>query len=116
MDPTRPHPDDMTREELQESFDRKIAATFRSESSPEEPCEVPAAFSMVEDTSGLETQRVDSAVGVAEAPEEEDEYHLCPKCGGTNYRRSRRRWYEKLMKRPRMARCMKCNHRFPYPR
>ena len=59
---------------------------------------------------------VSASVGVAVAENEVDDYRLCPKCGSTLYRRSRRRWYERLMSRPRMARCLKCDHRFPYPR
>src|SRR5438552_6757893 len=39
----------------------------------------------------------------------------CPYCGGTDIRRSRRRWYDRLMKRPKMVRCRKCLRRFPRP-
>jgi len=39
----------------------------------------------------------------------------CPYCGSTDFRRSHRRWYDRLMKRPKMARCQKCRRRFPRP-
>jgi hypothetical protein len=37
----------------------------------------------------------------------------CPYCGSTDFRRSRRRWYDYLLKRPKMARCRTCRRRFP---
>jgi uncharacterized protein with PIN domain len=39
----------------------------------------------------------------------------CPVCGSTAYRRSRRNILERILLRPRMARCRKCRKRFPYP-
>ena len=39
----------------------------------------------------------------------------CPYCGSTDFHRSRRRWYDRLMKRPTMARCRICRRRFPRP-
>jgi hypothetical protein len=39
----------------------------------------------------------------------------CPYCRSTEWRRSRRRWYDRLMKRPKMARCRTCRRRFPQP-
>jgi hypothetical protein len=41
---------------------------------------------------------------------------VCPYCGSPKYRRSKRRWYERLVGRPPMARCRVCYRRFPYPR
>ena len=106
------HPDDWTAEELTAHFNRKIAeakgklpvvvkgyAETMNPNSTEKPGERGAGRNAV-------------AVDVAE---ETDDYRLCPRCGSTIYRRSRRRWWEKLIGRPRMARCLKCNHRFPYP-
>jgi len=40
----------------------------------------------------------------------------CPFCGGTAYRRSRRTTLERILLRPRMARCRVCRKRFPYPK
>jgi hypothetical protein len=40
----------------------------------------------------------------------------CPACGSTEYRRSRRTTLEKILLRPRMARCRNCRKRFPYPK
>ena len=39
----------------------------------------------------------------------------CPHCGSTNYRRSRRTAAERLLFRPKMARCSHCRKRFPFP-
>jgi hypothetical protein len=113
--PARPHPDDMTREELQERFDRKIAESLgkvhqASETSGGNMTSKPSAGS-----SESEAKTAGSSVAVAEAVEETDESECCPKCASPLYRRSRRRWYERLVKRPKMARCLRCNHRFPFP-
>ncbi len=40
---------------------------------------------------------------------------VCPRCGSKNFRRSRRRWYEQVLRRSPMARCRACRARFPYP-
>jgi hypothetical protein len=42
--------------------------------------------------------------------------HRCPVCGSTEYRRSRRTPLERILLRPRMARCRNCRKRFPYPK
>jgi transcription elongation factor Elf1 len=39
----------------------------------------------------------------------------CPSCGSANYRRSRRTAAERLLFRPKMARCSHCRRRFPFP-
>jgi hypothetical protein len=101
-DRTQPHPDDMTAEQLTEEFNRKIAESKGQ------------AYGAAERHRGNMASK--SSASVAEVVGEIDDYRLCPKCGSTVYRRSRRRWYEKMLKRPRMARCLKCEHRFPYPR
>ena len=41
--------------------------------------------------------------------------YRCPVCGSTSYRRSRRNILERILLRPRMARCRRCRKRFPYP-
>ena len=43
------------------------------------------------------------------------ESSCCPFCGSTVYRRSRRSTLERLLLRPRMARCSHCRKRFPFP-
>jgi predicted RNA-binding Zn-ribbon protein involved in translation (DUF1610 family) len=40
----------------------------------------------------------------------------CPACGSTSYRRSHRTTGERLLLRPKMARCQQCRKRFPYPK
>jgi PilZ domain len=52
---------------------------------------------------------------LTEASTETDVSSCCPQCGDTYYRATPRWWYERLMKRPKMARCFNCHHRFPYP-
>lgn len=113
MDRSRPHPDDMTAEQLRADFNRKLAESMRGESG--EPGETSIGVEISQEPSRFEPVPGESSIGVAEAPEEIDEYCLCPKCGSSVYRRSRRRWFERLLKRPKMARCMRCSYRFPYP-
>lgn len=114
-DPNERHPDDMTREELEEQFQRKIA-----QASGETPATLKTPGGNM-DSGPLQPsgehrpEASTSSIGLAEAPDEVDHYHLCPKCGSTIYRRSHRRWHERLLKRPKMARCMQCDQRFPYP-
>jgi hypothetical protein len=43
------------------------------------------------------------------------ESSCCPFCGSTVYRRSRRKTLERLLLRPKMARCSRCRKRFPFP-
>ncbi len=114
-DRTQRHPDDMTVEELQEQFNRKIAESLGKPYSASEATEGNMASGFQEESRGYGTQPKTPSIGVAEATDEAEDYRLCPKCGSTIYRRSRRRWYERLVKRPKMARCLKCDHRFPYP-
>jgi hypothetical protein len=109
------NPYEMTAEELRERFNQEVAKTLKKPSTtaesaannmtvegpekPAMPVPAPARSSRRKPESGGET----------------DGYHICPICGSSNYHHSRRRWYERLVGRRRMARCMKCNHRFPYP-
>jgi hypothetical protein len=105
----------MTREELQEQFNRKVAAASgKPPAASETPGENVASDSL-EQSRELRAKISSPSIGVAEPIDKVEDYRLCPKCGSTLYRRSHRRWYEKLVKRPKMARCMKCDHRFPYP-
>jgi predicted nucleic acid-binding Zn-ribbon protein len=39
----------------------------------------------------------------------------CPACGSTSYRRTARTTLERILLRPKMARCRKCRQRFPLP-
>jgi hypothetical protein len=41
---------------------------------------------------------------------------VCPQCGKKDFRRSRRRWWERLIMRGPMVRCRACHTRFPMPR
>jgi hypothetical protein len=116
--PNRPHPNDMSPEELSESFNRQIArASGKRYAPPNKGVEQ----TMTSTSNSSEVPHGDGApespttTAVAEAAGEVQEYRLCPRCGSIRFRRSRRRWYEKLIRRPKMARCLKCDHRFPYP-
>jgi len=114
-DRTQPHPDDLTAEQLNEYFNRKIAQSRGEAYGPPgaQGNDVAPVFSP--QVEGGEARQSASLSAAAVATIEGEDYQLCPQCGGTVYRRSRRRWYEKLVNRPRMARCLKCDHRFPYP-
>jgi DNA-directed RNA polymerase subunit RPC12/RpoP len=114
-DPTQRHPDDMTLEELRERYDRKLKEAARKASLASEKPGGKMASDSSEESRGSGGQPSKSSVRAKGAGDDFVEYRLCPKCGSTHYHRSRRRWYERLIRRRRMARCMKCNHRFPYP-
>lgn len=114
-DPSRPHPDDLTIEQLQESFNRRIAATSGKLPADSERLGGNMASDSMEPSREHEAQPSTSSVSVAEATDEDEERRVCPKCGSTVFRRSHRRWYERLFGRARMARCMRCDRRFPYP-
>ncbi len=108
-------PDEMTVEELRERFNQEVAKTIKK---PAMTSENPAKNTAMEEkpAAPVSLPPARSARRKAESGDESDDYHMCPRCGSSNYHRSRRRWYERLVGRRRMARCMKCNHRFPYPR
>ena len=114
-DRTQRHPDDMSVEELQEHFERKVAESLGKQYEASEASGGNRTSNSSEELRGHGAQPRIPSIGVAEATDEVEDYRLCPKCGSTLYRRSRRRWYERLVKRPKMARCLKCDHRFPYP-
>lgn len=110
-----PHPDDMTYEHLQEHYDRKIAESSRWAPAEPKTLAPEMAFEFAQASTGRGTLETATSISVAEPGDAVDDDHYCPECGSTSYRRSRRRFYERLLRRPRMARCMRCNHRFPYP-
>jgi hypothetical protein len=105
----------MTAEELREQFHRKIAASQGRRYEPSETMGKNMVSNSLEESHENDVQAGTSAVGVAEAEDEVEEYGCCPRCGSGLYHRSHRRWYERLVGRPRMARCEKCHNRFPYP-
>jgi hypothetical protein len=65
-------------------------------------------------SNGLAMKSLRISDVLADARSDTSSIDCCPKCKSTSYRASRRRWYERLMKRPKMARCSNCHHRFPY--
>lgn len=114
-DRSQPHPDDVTAEQLTAYFNRKIAEAKGNTYVHSQAYGGNMASGSSEDSSEVERRQDQSSIGVAEPAEEVYEYRMCPKCGSGSYRRSRRRWYEKMIRRSKMARCLKCDHRFPYP-
>ncbi len=115
VDRNRPHPDDMTQEQLQEYYNRKIAEAGGVVSKPYQAPSPHTISGPPEVESPQEDSATDASVGVAVTTEESEPRYSCPKCGGGLIRRSRRKFYERWFRRPRMARCMRCDHRFPYP-
>jgi hypothetical protein len=109
------HPNEMTAEELREMFDRKIAKSRAKESAAPKTQGGEMEPNSSEESNQSREQASAPSIGEGEASQEVEDYRLCPKCGSILYRRSRRRWWERLMGRPRMARCLRCDHRFPYP-
>jgi len=115
QDRSRPHPDDMTPEELAQSFHRHVAQASGDTSATLKRYGGTMPANASEEPRGSDAHSPTTVTKVAEPQDAVDDYRLCPKCGSTVYRRSRRRWYERLVKRPKMARCLKCDNRFPYP-
>ncbi len=105
------HPTDMTWEELEDNFRHQIAAT-----SGRLPARTPPDWDALAIPESLRVP-VTSVPHAALAEETADtaEYPRCPRCDSTAVRRSRRRWYERLLKFPPMARCRKCRTRFRHP-
>ncbi len=110
-----PHPNDMTMEQLQESFNRQIVAAGGSLPANSPKPGENMAFDSGKEAGSQGAGPSTSPLNPTEERIEEDRPRSCPKCGSHNFRRSRRRWYERLLRRGRMARCSKCRHRFPYP-
>jgi len=111
----RPHPNDMTREELQEQYDRKIAEAGGGMPTDPVSADPETASQPAEEAVAPAPAQNVISVSVEEPTEEVDEYDCCPRCGSALFRRSRRTFFERLLKRRRMARCIRCDHRFPYP-
>jgi hypothetical protein len=63
-----------------------------------------------------ESSRAEVTKPVADADASNGELPRCPTCGSTRYYRTRRTRLERFLSRPPMARCEKCEARFPYPR
>ena len=112
-DKNRPHPNNLTAEQLTEHFNRRIASALKREGAAAVVVKNGSADSPAVGSAPSSLPRTTS-VAVAEA-DPSAEMGLCPDCGYTKYRRSRRRWYERWMNGPKMARCVKCSCRYPYP-
>lgn len=130
-DKNRPPPNDLTAEQLTEHFNRRIASALKRDGAaavvlkgmapdsvvPTPPPRPPQAMAPQPVTlQPLTPQPVTPTTSVAVAEIEfPEDVGSCPDCGHTKFRRSRRRWYERWMKGPKMARCLKCSCRYPYP-
>ncbi len=112
-DKNRPHPNDLTAEQLTEHFNRRIASSLKRDGAPAVAVKGGATNSQPQPVEERKPQP-STSVAVAEIELPED-VGLCPDCGHTKYRRSRRRWYERWMNGPKMARCLNCSCRYPYP-
>ena len=63
-----------------------------------------------------ESTKAEVTKPVKDADSSNGELPSCPSCGSTRYHRTHRSRFERFLSRPPMARCDKCNSRFPYPR
>jgi len=108
-------PDEMTAEELTKRFNRKIEEAKARTQEYLRRAEGKMASNLSEGSDRARNQPSGSSGRGADVDTGVEESGLCPKCGSAAFRRSRRKWYEKIFKRPRMARCLKCRRRFPYP-
>jgi hypothetical protein len=88
-DRNRPHPNDLTAEELTEHFNRKIASALRRDAAASGVIVKNMTLDSAPQSPGLGPRPKATAVGVAEV-EAKNDYGLCPKCGNAKYRRSRR--------------------------
>ena len=84
----------------------KCGKRFRYVRHPDEGKGPGTASEIARPNGGQESHAGDSS---------DEESSRCPFCGSTNYRRSRRSPAERLLMRPKMARCSHCRKRFPFP-
>ena len=84
----------------------KCGKRFPYVKHPDEPEGPTTAGKKIQPTAG---EQKDSASSSSQ------ESGRCPYCGSSNYRRSRRTAAERLLFRPKMARCGHCRKRFPFP-
>ena len=115
-DRNRAHPDDWTAEELAEYFNRRVAKSKGATYVAPKGLEGNMASNSPEEPRQHGEQPNSSSIGLAEATEETEDNGSCPRCGSIRFHRSRRRWHERMLRRPRIARCSKCGQRFPFPR
>jgi len=84
--------------------------SFRAGESPEGRTQPAVAGSPAGDVSaGQPPGDGESGPGSA------DRRGACPRCGKYDFRRSHRRFWERLIGRGRMVRCRNCRYRFPKP-
>ena len=83
----------------------KCGKRFPYATHPDEPKASPPARKKTAASGGEE----------ADAGSSNQEAGRCPHCGSSNFRRSRRSAAERLLFRPKMARCSHCRKRFPFP-
>ena len=119
IDRDRPHPNDRSYEDLEADFNRKIAEAggdMPKEPKPAKPAKADEVSETYDDYETFDDGDLVTDAPLADEVREAREANgdaSCPRCTSTLYRRSRRNFLERLLKRPRMARCLRCNHRFP---
>lgn len=114
MDRSHPYREDM--EQLRQNFHRDLQATASDYSATSEARGAQHRVRPLQALAEFEMIPPDSSIGIAEDPERMARArHVCPRCGGGDFVPSRRRWYERCLIRPKMARCIECTHRFPAP-
>jgi len=117
-DRDRPNPDDLSYGELEAHFNRKIADAGGEPPSEGDTSGPGTSAQLTEAPDDYETfDDADPALAAVaiEKAEEANDNRCCPRCTSTVYRRSHRTFFERLLNRPRMVRCLRCSHRFPFP-
>lgn len=114
MDRSHLYREDM--EQLRQSFHRNLQVRASDKLPASEARGLHRDVRRVQAVGEFEMIPPYSSIGLAEAPEGETRAnHVCPRCGCADFVPSRRRWYERCLIRPKMARCIDCTYRFPAP-
>src|SRR5208283_2289178 len=79
-DRNRPHPNDLTAEQLTEHFNRRIAAAIKRDAADSGVIIRSMSLDSAQPSSPSAAGASGTAVGVAEV-EVKDDYGMCPKCG-----------------------------------
>ena len=97
-----------------EEYPGKLKLAVAAAREPHSAAEESAPRMAIEKTRS-EVPKHAAGTDSSEADISDRESSCCPFCGSAVFHRSRRRTLERLLLRPRMARCSDCRKRFPFP-